>query len=455
MKLNIFAKLFFAVLLATLVVIVFMVVFMNWSFQRGFADYQHNADVASVTVLAGALAEDYRTQTDWNFLRNKPRNWQAILLNLMSEAPALRSLSGRIRLRDAAGELVIGTAVDNPEATAVAVVVEGRLVGQLELDRQEIITDELAGSFLQQQARNVYLIALFATLLSLLVAGVVVRQLLIPVRKLTDGAKTLAQGDFSTHIAVSTGDELGELASRFNQLAEFLQQNEELRAQWIADISHELRTPLAVLRSEIEALLDGVRQPTLERIRSLHADTLSLSKLVDDLYQLSLSDAGDMELPDEQLDLAVLLEDVLDAFEARLLEKQIRLQRDWPDETFRLRGDDKRLYQLFSNLLENSYRYTDPGGLVRVSLRRVGAQVQIRVADSAPGVPDAALPRLFERLFRVDKSRSRAQGGSGLGLSICKNIVKLHQGEISAEHAPEGGLAVQVCLPLSVKKSHG
>lgn len=463
MMLNIFGKLYLAVLLATGLVIIFMVVVMNWNFRQGFADYQRKAERERVVCLAEHLAQAYTQQVSgWSFVENAPGRWRQAVVNgldcnasgrgrpTLSDAAVIR-LSRRLRLLDADGALIQGPAADEQPFDQVMVRTGSGAIGQLQLVLPELSenTDELAGSFMQQQVRNLYVIAAFAALLSLLITLVVVRQLLGPVRKLTEGAKLLSQGEFSTHIAVTSDDELGELARRFNQLADFLQRNEELRGQWIADVSHELRTPLAILRSEIEAMLDGIRKPELPRIRSLHTEILSLSQLVDDLYQLSLSDAGDIELPDEVVELNDLLHDLLLVFTTRLSEKQIQLHnlldqaRSWP-----VRGDDKRLYQLFSNILENSNRYTDGGGSVQVSAYRQAVQLVIEVADSAPGVPDTALPRLFDRLFRVDKSRSRALGGSGLGLSICRNIVRMHHGQIEADHSALGGLLIRVYLPL-------
>lgn len=450
MKPNILAKLFLAVLIATVIVIVFMVTFMNWSFRQGFADYQHQAELARVNVLADILARDYQQQDNsWDFLRNNPRGWQSALLKL-GEAASVRNLSKHIRLRDSRGLLVSGssTVQQGMSSERITINVNNAMVGWLELDRQPIVTDEIANSFMEQQAINIYLIALFAALLSLCISLIVVRQFLGPLKKLIGGAQSLSQGNFATRISVDSNDELGELAERFNQLADFLQRTEELRGQWIADISHELRTPIAVLRSEIEAMLDGIRKPDLERIRSLHTDTLSLGQLVDDLYQLSLSDAGDMELPGEVVDLNILLTDLLSAFETRLQEKNIQLiSKLNQQQPLIIHGDNTRLHQLFSNLLENSYRYTDEGGTVEVQTQLNGQECQITIADSSPGVPETALPRLFDRLFRVDRSRSRMLGGSGLGLSICKNIVKIHNGRINADHSAMGGLLITLVFP--------
>ncbi|HPY42607.1 MAG TPA: ATP-binding protein, partial [Thiolinea sp.] len=238
------------------------------------------------------------------------------------------------------------------------------------------------------------------------------------------------------------------------QLAESLQRHQEQRAQWIADISHELRTPLAVLRSEIEAIQDGIRSPTPERIRSLHVEVLSLGKLVDDLHQLSMSDAGDTDTSEvELLDANELLHDLVQSNSNRLASKGLSLEPQLSEQPLRVQADYKSLRQVFGNLLENSYRYTDSPGRVVLGSQVKGNKAVLTVLDSSPGVPDAALPRLFDRLFRVDKSRSRALGGSGLGLSICKNIVEGLGGKIYAQHSPLGGLAVYVELPLADEKN--
>ncbi|MCB1620871.1 MAG: HAMP domain-containing protein [Thiothrix sp.] len=473
MKLNIFAKLFMAILVATMAMTVFMVIFTNWSVRQGFADYQHQDELDKLNQLAEVLAETYAHQGNWDFLLNEPANWRAALTQVgegrslgrlpgndepfarVGQALSLRSFGLRIRLLDLQENIIAGMAGHAAEFERRPVTLAGQTIGWLELRRHKPQNSEQASRFMEQQVRNIYLIALFAAGVSLLIAVILVRHLLRPVKHLTEGAQALSRGNFNTLIQVKAGDELGQLAHHFNQLSHSLQRNQTLRTQWIADISHELRTPIAILRSEIEAMLDGIRKPTLERISSLHHDVLALGKLVDDLYQLSLSDAGELELPDEDVDLCTVLQDALEAAETRLQEKSLQLGRPACDHPLIIRGDGKRLFQLFSNLLENSYRYTDPGGRVVVGIHSTpdNKQAVITLEDSAPGVPDEALPRLFERLFRVDKSRSRLMGGSGLGLSISRNIVEAHGGKITAVHSRLGGLLLRMSFPLRTPSS--
>jgi two-component system sensor histidine kinase BaeS len=271
-----------------------------------------------------------------------------------------------------------------------------------------------------------------------------------PLQELQATTQRLASGDFSARVTVSADDELGRLGQDFNALAQTLERNEQARRRWVADISHELRTPLAVLRAEIEALQDGVRPLERAAIDALHADAVRLGRLVDDLYELSMSDLGALTYRKEPTDVAEILAADVDAFAARYEAAGLALRLDNRlDDASTLRADPHRLSQLFRNLLRNSLQYTDPGGGLGVGLGREDREVVIDFRDTAPGVPDDALPRLFERLYRVDASRSRATGGAGLGLAICRNIVEAHGGRILARPAPEGGLWVQVRLPLA------
>ena len=229
-----------------------------------------------------------------------------------------------------------------------------------------------------------------------------------------------------------------------------LEKNEKARRQWVADISHELRTPLAVLRGEIEALLEGIRSTTPESIRSLHAEVLRLNRLVDDLYQLALSDLGTLTYHKENLDLAEILRDFIEPYGAEFARKSIRFSADIA-QGFEITvfADSERLHQLFANLIDNSLKYTDTGGELIIRLTCSTGQATVDFEDSAPGVPEEELDRLFDRLYRVEASRSRSSGGAGLGLAICKNIVEAHEGTISAHPSPLGGVLIRVTMPVA------
>lgn len=219
-----------------------------------------------------------------------------------------------------------------------------------------------------------------------------------------------------------------------------------MRRAFMADISHELRTPLAILRGELEAIQDGVRKLTPESILSLQGEVATLTKLVDDVHQLSLSDEGALAYRKSQTDLVPLLELVSGNFRHRYAQHPLTLTLTLPDQAPQF-GDPDRLMQLFTNLMENSLRYTDPGGTLHISLHQTPGGNVLHFDDSTPGISDAQREQIFERFYRAEGSRNRASGGSGLGLAICQNIVEAHDGTIVAEHSDAGGVRITVHLP--------
>jgi two-component system sensor histidine kinase BaeS len=229
-----------------------------------------------------------------------------------------------------------------------------------------------------------------------------------------------------------------------------------MRRQWISDIAHELRTPLSILSGEVEALQDGVREVSPDALESLRSEARHLSKIVNDLHELSLADAGVLSIKKEPLDPVPVLNETLRHFRTRLEENQITVENSVKnDPSITVMGDADRLQQLFSNVLENTLRYADSPGTLKIRQDRTANRLAFIFEDSGPGVPEETLARLFDRLYRVDQSRSRTQGGSGLGLSICKSIVNALGGEIRAARAASGGLRIEIELPISLKdKAH-
>lgn len=324
----------------------------------------------------------------------------------------------------------------------------GKLVGWLSVARPGGPFYAADQRFQMQQSRATWVIVIAAAVLSALVSMVLARLILAPVRRIVRATHRLAEGQYAVRVPERGSDELSQLAGDFNRLAESLAAAERARRNFIADISHELRTPLAVLRGEIEALEDGVRRPDAGTFASLQAEIALLSKLIDDLHELSLADIGALSFEMIAVDLARVAEIAAESFVDRLGAKRIALETRIPAGPVLVSGDPHRLAQLLQNLLENALRYTDAGGSVRVAVGASGRHVQLDVLDSHPGVPEPMLGQVFERLFRVDASRSRQSGGSGLGLALCKHIVEAHGGSIAARRSPLGGLWIMMLFPL-------
>jgi len=308
-------------------------------------------------------------------------------------------------------------------------------------------------NFPPAQPWAVYAAAALA-LAAALFCGLARRRAATRARHLGKSLRHLASGHYNTRIPQATrrpgpGDALGALASDFNVLAESLERSRDARQQWIADISHELRTPLTILRGEIQAIEDGVRPLDGAALQSLSAEVRRLGQLVEDLYQLALADVGALACRKQPVDLAGIVREALDLYAARFEGQRLRLEASLPDGQAVAQADAQRLRQLFCNLLENSLRYTHPGGQVSVGMRLSGGEAVLDFQDSAPGVPAESLPRLFDRLYRVERSRSRGSGGAGLGLAICQTIAEAHGGGLSAQPSPLGGLWLRLRLPLT------
>jgi two-component system sensor histidine kinase BaeS len=440
MRLGVALKFFLAILAAAACAAAAMAIATRMSFQSGFLGYLNQVDAQRLDELAARLAREYRASGNWEFVRDDYARLRALAL----PPPTIP----RLALLDASGHRVVGNAEILEEGAVKPIVVDGSTVGWIGRSPLRRLSSAAEVSFQQEQLRASWLIAALAVALAAALALALARAFVTPVKRVAQATHRLAAGNYATRVSVRSTDELGRLGADFNRLAETLERNETLRRRFMADVSHELRTPLAVLSGELEALEDGVRPLTREALASLRGEVNALGKLVGDLNQLALSDVGALAYRKETLNVVPLLEQALESYRERLAERGLELDTafDGPAPVF---GDADRLVQMFRNLLENSARYTDPGGRVRVAARREGECVAIDFDDSAPGVPSEALPHLFERFYRVEGSRSRATGGAGLGLAICRSIAAAHGGDISAERSALGGLRVRVALPLA------
>jgi two-component system sensor histidine kinase BaeS len=327
------------------------------------------------------------------------------------------------------------------------VVADGETVALLELVPAREFARERDQRFARDHRRTILWIAAVAALLASLVGWLLARRLIGPVQAVAAGARDLAAGRHEVALPEDRGDELGALARDFNSLARTLAAAARARERWMADVAHELRTPVAVLRGEIDALRDGVRPLEAAALESLDAEVTRLARLVEDLHDLTLADAGALAYQFETLDLVDLVDAACERYRARLADAGLTLDWTRPAETLTCAADPRRLDQLLANLLENTLRYTDPPGPVRVTLRRGDAGLRIRVEDGPPGVAENERAQLFERFHRVEASRSRASGGAGLGLAIAERIAAAHGGTIEAKASDLGGLAVDVTLP--------
>jgi len=335
---------------------------------------------------------------------------------------------------------------------------DGRVAGCVDQSRRAMLTPYVAppallyvtgdggsaDALLDLSGRNQTRIALLAgavLLVTLLLCALLAGSIVRPLRRMAVAAQQAADGDLTARVPRRRHDEIGEVAVAFNRMADRRQALEDARRRMVSDVSHELRAPLANVRGWVEAAQDGVVALDEQLLTSLHEESLHLQRLVDDLHDLSVGDAGELRLEPEEIDLAAFLDQVADAFRVAAEARGVTITADATEDAT-VSADPVRLRQAMVNLVANAIRHTDAGG--HITLR--GRASVIEVIDDGEGIPADELPYVFERFRRVDPSRSRATGGSGLGLAIVKQIAEAHGGRVSAASTPGAGTTVTMRL---------
>ena len=298
--------------------------------------------------------------------------------------------------------------------------------------------------------------ALAAFLAAVLVSLLVSRQVVAPVHAMMSASQRIAEGNYTERVHVSGDlskgeqDELAQLALSFNQMAAKLQQTENMRRQLIGDVAHELRTPLTAIKGSMEGLIDGVLPADAETYQAIHREADRLQRLVNDLQELSRVESGAFELDRQSVKVSDLVDSAVARLGKQFEEKDVALETEVPSGLPQVFVDKDRIDQVLLNLVGNALQYTPSGGKVTISAHAQDDEIHIAVADTGIGIPPEHLPHLFTRFYRVDKSRSRARGGSGIGLTIAKHLVEAHDGRIWAVSSGSGqGSTFIFTLPLS------
>ena len=296
--------------------------------------------------------------------------------------------------------------------------------------------------------RSLILAGLVAGAVGVLLVTLLSKRVLRSVSSLTAAARALGRGDLSSRAEVKGSDEIAELGNAFNAMADALEDSERLRRGMVSDIAHELRTPLANIQGHIEAMQDGLLEPDAETLDTVHGQALYLNRLVNDLRLLAEAEARELRLVKEREPVGDMAARVVGAFRPRAEAASIRLESEVPDGLPELDLDRLRIEQVMGNLVDNAIRHTPPGGTVTVSAAQLGGVVRVAVADTGSGIPPEALSRVFDRLYRVDPSRDRETGGTGLGLTIARQLVEAHGGTIRAESEEGSGSRFSFDLPV-------
>ena len=423
----------------------------NRATSESFVDYVEEVSTARAQRIESVLVRQYQRYGSWTNVDPMVQ----LVADLSGQRVVLADTSGKI-VADSRGDLVGQRVSSSWTREPIIISYREQPVGSVYLDplRPANQVDNRGQTFLA--ATNRYLLwavgvgLLAAFLLSLTLS----RWLAAPLEALTRAARRMERGDLGQQIDVNIGGEIGALAQAFNSTAASLARVERLRRQMVTDIAHELRTPLTNVRGYLEAIQDGVAEPDEQTLGVLQYELAQLTRLVDDLQELALAEAGQLKLSLQSVDLKQLVEQEVLGFrpqaEARGVELLTTVQPGLPD----IPADPDRLGQVVRNILRNALTHTPGGGRITVGLAHEDGWAEIRVQDTGQGIAPEHLPHIFERFYRGDSSRARhGEGGYGLGLTICRELVQAHGGTIGAESRPGAGSELWVRLPLEVPVS--
>lgn len=312
------------------------------------------------------------------------------------------------------------------------------------------LTADLYQSFALAVNEVLVIAASAATLAAVVISIFTASRIVGPIQAMMRASQSIAAGNYHERVAVPSQDELGALAQSFNVMAATLEQTESRRMELIGDVAHELRTPLASIRSAMEGLVDGVLPAEPETYQGVEREAIRLQRLVRDLEELSRAEAGQMGLDFQPVMLADLVHAVTERLALQFEDKGVTLEVDAAAHSLPVNADPGRITQVLTNLVGNALQYTPAGGTVSIRAWAEGREALVSIHDSGIGIPREHLPHLFERFYRVDKSRSRAGGGSGIGLTIARYLVEAHGGRIWAEsEGPGQGSKFTIALPLA------
>ena len=302
-------------------------------------------------------------------------------------------------------------------------------------------------TFVESYHRSLWWIGFLFAGIGLVVSYFLSGNITRPLRQLSRAAEKIRQGELKQEVPVETRDEVGQLAAVFNQMSAELVVNENNRQELLANIAHELKTPLAILQGHLESMLDGVEQPEPDKLFSMQEEVMRLTRLVEDLRDLSLAQVHQLELHLQPVDLGEKTERAAEMLEPLLEEKNLHFVKELAPDLPLRQLDPDRLNQILYNLITNAIRYTTPGTAILLKTEAAGENVRLLIADEGPGIAPEDLPHVFEQFYRGDKSRNRVLGGSGIGLSLAKSFVEAQGGSIRAENRKNGGAAFIVEFP--------
>jgi signal transduction histidine kinase len=426
-------------------------------------DYPSYDTEKKINAINKFISESKRTETDAALTGGELEQstgerdtWvglQALLVGMAQTSNArfiMADLEGNV-LADSLGDEASWTRINTKQSKPFAAfLIEGIPVLAYAVPIVETGLATIEESFISSVNRSLLIAIGAAGVVALLLTLLLSQSITGPVGELTSAAREMGKGDLSQRVDVKAGGELGELADAFNAMADGLERLEQLRRNMVTDVAHELRTPLSNIRGYLEAVRDGVVDPTTETITSLYEETMLLNRLIEDLQELALAEAGQLKLERQPIHIGDVLEKAVVLVEPQAQMKGVSVDCDVPQDLPVVDADAGRMVQVMRNLLNNAVTATPPGGEIKVIAREVDSAVEVTVQDNGAGIDPDHIPFIFERFYRPDRSRDRKTGGAGLGLAIVKQLVEAHGGEIGIQSEVGKGTTVTFTSPVTV-----
>lgn len=447
------------VLTSLTAVIVLMGLFQSLLFQsrveKIFENYLSESDQMRIGMMKQAVTSFYVSTgsldgVDQILEFSDRMNMDMHMRNMMGDMGE----SVRFIILDTSGKVVANTTdvtkKQGEKSITQSLEIEGRTFGTLiAYPVKSVSVSRLEQQFVESVNFTILLGFLFAVLVTLIIGFFLSKKITKPLSQLVSGIEHISKGNTKFRITIESNDEFNQLGKTFNQMADTLERTERIRQSLVADVAHELRTPLSIIRAKLESIQVGALEATEEVILHLSDEVYRLSRLVNDLQQLSHAESGTLPLNKKRTEMNVFIESILTQFQWLADEKEIRLRMEKSSTELFIEIDRDRITQVVVNLLGNALRYTPEKGEVLVGVNEREKSTVLRIQDSGPGIDQQKLPYIFERFYRADKSRKREEGGTGLGLSIAKGFVEVHGGNIKVTSKRGEGTLFEVTLPLS------
>lgn len=439
----------------SLITIISSVVVLSAVWNQHFQSYTRENVQRVADGTAAAIADGYEQSNG---------DWYGGALSAATSASSLydsvylqvRTIDGTIVYDDRANDVLgsVDVKEDGSNIASAPIMVDGEKVGTVlvRVPGSETLLTKFDEDFRDKSYNAMIFAAVIALIIAMVMGAIFARTIAAPVKKITNAAKALKEGDYSARTGMTGSDEIARLGNMFDLMADSVESNRKLERRLVTDVAHELRTPLMAIQSTVEAMIDGVFKPDAERLETLNSEVQRLSRLVDALLKLSRLESRTKPIEQKKVDLTEMLSSVVQTHQAYIHDAGLNLEFEYDPHVY-VFGDADLLRQATANLISNAVRYTPEGGTITIMARKGDLMGQIVVKDTGIGLTPEEAKLVFQRFWRADSGRARATGGLGIGLSVVKEIVEQHNGWVRVEGRPNEGACFTIYIPLYSENS--